>query len=168
MGGAEPIELSDNPYREIYLYGTQVEDDEPLSYLARDPANNHLSVVQPGGNLVDLETGGVGGALQFTSFDVPFSTTIEFELDDGNDFEVVLTGNVESSSIVKSSGAITDGETISLQIKQDGTGGWLFNWPPTIRGLGTQPIGLDPGAVTGVLLKWRGGEWRPIHQPVVL
>jgi hypothetical protein len=110
--------------------------------------------------------GASGGALTMQAFAALFADPLEFDLADGNAQTVVLTANVLSSTIVKSSGAITEGELMVLRIVQDGTGGWLFNWPPTIRDAGTQPVKLSPNAITRAMLQYMEGAWEFVH-PVV-
>jgi hypothetical protein len=59
---------------------------------------------------------------------VPFSPTPVFDASQGTVFEIVLTGNVTSSTLVN----ITPGQSLKFIIKQDATGGHAFVPPANL------------------------------------
>jgi hypothetical protein len=59
---------------------------------------------------------------------VAFSATPVFDASQGTTFEMVLTGNVTSSTLVN----VTPGQRLIFIIKQDGVGGRTFAPPPTL------------------------------------
>jgi hypothetical protein len=56
---------------------------------------------------------------------VAYSATPVFDASQGDTFEIVLTGNVTSSTLIN----VTPGQTIRFIVKQDGTGGHAFPQP---------------------------------------
>ncbi|KAA6459617.1 hypothetical protein DYQ86_15980 [Acidobacteria bacterium AB60] len=68
---------------------------------------------------------------------VPFSSTPVFDASQGTTFEIVLTGNVASSTVVN----ISAGQRLRFVIKQDATGGRVWTPPanvPFAAAYGTQ------------------------------
>lgn len=69
---------------------------------------------------------------------VPFAATPVFNAAQGINFEMTLTGNVTSSTLINT----TPGQRIVFIIHQDGSGGRTFAWPSNVMGAGV----VDPGA----------------------
>lgn len=59
---------------------------------------------------------------------VAFSATPVFDASQGNSFEIVLTGNVTSSTLIN----VTPGQRLKFVIKQDGVGGHTFAAPANL------------------------------------
>jgi hypothetical protein len=59
---------------------------------------------------------------------VPFSGTPVFDASQGSKFEIVLTGNVTSSTLIN----ITPGQSLKFIVKQDATGGHAFVPPANL------------------------------------
>lgn len=98
---------------------------------------------------------------------VTYSATPVFELSDGLDQYITLTGNVDSSTIVMNGGStIDEGTQLWLHIIQDSTGGRLFNFPVTVRNPANHFIGTDANTLTSMLLEYRNSGWDFITPPV--
>lgn len=76
---------------------------------------------------------------------VPFAAAMPFDASQGRNFETLLTGNNTSATLIN----LTPGSRISLQFKQDGTGGRVFTPPAS---LASMPLpNLDPNTTTNYL-----------------
>jgi hypothetical protein len=75
--------------------------------------------------------------------EVPFGSTVVFDVSTAFIQELTLTGDVTSSSII---GELTGYSIIIIRIIQDAVGGHAFVWPPTIHTHGD--ISLDPNAIS--------------------
>lgn len=70
---------------------------------------------------------------------IPYSPNLQFNCAESNGFQVTLTGNVTSLSIVNASfGQVP----INIVFTQGGGGGFTVAWPSNVKGAGT----IDPGA----------------------
>lgn len=74
---------------------------------------------------------------------IPFTATPVFDIaSEGSGFEMTLTGNVTSSSIIN----LNPGIIVVFEFRQDATGGRTFTWP--INVLGGADIGAGPNERT--------------------
>jgi hypothetical protein len=64
---------------------------------------------------------------------VSFSATPAFDLSAGNTITITLTGNVTASTITNH----VSGERVNFLVCQNGTGGYTFAWPTTVKGAPT-------------------------------
>ena len=85
---------------------------------------------------------------------VTFSATPTFSAGTYNYFTLTQTANVTSSTI---SGA-TIGQIISLNICQNGTGGYTFTWPTNL--LTPPAVSIAPNACTAVAAVYDGVNWK--------
>ena len=98
---------------------------------------------------------------------VGYSTTPVFDLANGEIQRLTLTGDVASSTIVLNGGtSIQDGTQFYLRIIQDGTGGWLFQWPTNVRNPGIMAVSLDPYMMTSFALEYRNSGWDLVQAAV--
>jgi len=98
---------------------------------------------------------------------VTYSATPVFELANGLDQYITLTGDVTSSTIVMNGGStIDDGTQVWLHIIQDATGGRIFNFPTTVRNPANHFIGSDANTITSMLLEYRNSGFDFITPPV--
>lgn len=79
------------------------------------------------------------GSGKFLYFSVPFTATPVFASSQNAGFNMVLTGNVTSSTV--NIGSATAGLIYKFTICEDGVGGRLFNWPASFNN--------SPGVKTG-------------------
>jgi hypothetical protein len=80
-----------------------------------------------------------GGTGQATLISViPYSATPTFDASIADVFEMTLTGNVTSSSLINQAA----GQTLTFIIHQDATGNRTFAWPSSVPGSGP----IDPGS----------------------
>lgn len=70
-------------------------------------------------------------------------------------FKITLTGTVTSSSVINA----TNGQQITFEITQDGTGGHPFAWPPDFKD--PSPIAPDATLVSIQTFVRDGSFWRP-------
>lgn len=69
---------------------------------------------------------------------VPYSPNLQFDCSKANGFQVTLTGNVSSLSIINA----TMGQLpINIVFTQSGAGSYTVPWPSNLKGAGT----IDPG-----------------------
>lgn len=78
---------------------------------------------------------------------VAYATTVAFNANTSNGFQINLTGPVTSSTIT----GISPGQLIAFYLAQDAAGGRTFSWPAGI--VGTLPIDLTPNAVSLMLFR---------------
>ena len=69
-------------------------------------------------------------------------------------FKITLTGNVTSSSVTNA----TNGQEITVEVIQDGTGSHTFAWPADFRG--ASPIAPDANLVSVQTFRRDGTVWR--------
>lgn len=81
---------------------------------------------------------------------VPFSATPVFECAKASTFEITLTGNVTSSTLLD----ITEGQRVTFIIKQDATGGRTFAWPTNM--IGAPAVNPGGNAVTAQTFYYDG------------
>jgi hypothetical protein len=93
---------------------------------------------------------------------VPFNSAPTFDASTYSSFSMTLTGNVTSGAggIVFGDG----GQIISLNICENGTGGYTFVWPNNLSG--APPIDIAPNACTGVIAGYSSGSatWYVVSQ----
>lgn len=88
---------------------------------------------------------------------VPYGVSVSFDASKAKGFQLLLTGNVASSSLVNT----YTGEEITFLIQQDGTGGRTFAWPANVLNPGT----VDAGANNTSMQKFKAdlnGFLRPV------
>lgn len=88
-----------------------------------------------------------------------FAASLSIDLVDGDWQVVTLTANVTDSTITVSSGSLFAGAELILELRQDATGGWLFNWPTNVRNAGTYPISTTASERTLTKMKYDGTDW---------
>ena len=64
---------------------------------------------------------------------VPYATSVTFNAGTSAQFDLTLTGDVASSSLINA----TDGQLLAFIISQDGSGGHSFAWPTNVVSPGT-------------------------------
>jgi hypothetical protein len=130
------------------------------SMLAAALANfisNELNIdVVDDGNLATLITNLTNAVMQAarnasnTIVSVPFSATPIFDASQGSIFEIVLTGNVTSSTLIN----VAPGQRLSFIIHQDATGGRTFVAPANLP-LPGLPISVQPNSRAAIPFQFR-------------
>lgn len=123
---------------------------------ANQPANTVLAGPTSGG-VGPIAARFLVGADVFENDVVDFSATPVFDASFAAHplFQMTLTGNVTSSSVVNG----VAGQHITFCITQDGTGGRTFAWPSNFRG--ASMIAPDANSVSAQEFFYTGSVWRP-------
>ena len=96
-----------------------------------------------------------------------FSATPDFDLVAGAFQRLTLTADVASSTISQSAGTLAAGTILVLEIIQDGTGGWIFNWPTNVLGAAAYPISTTALDRTLATLFYNGSNWMFLCSPTI-
>lgn len=92
-------------------------------------------ITVPALNVTELTVGSIVGlTIPFGMVVVPYSATPVFNASLGQEFKIVLTGNVVSSTVINTT---TGPAILAFRIVQDPTGGRVFTWPASVRNAGT-------------------------------
>ena len=103
-----------------------------------------------------------------TAYTLTFAASLTIDLINGDYQTTTLTANVTDSTIANTSGtALAKGDILILELIQDGTGGWLFNWPTNVLGAATYPISTTAGDRTLVTLIYNGSNWMFLCAPTI-
>lgn len=94
-------------------------------------------ITNPSG-LQSIATFALRTRLALPGNNVAFSANPVFDATQGTRFDLTLTGNVASSTLINT----VDGEIVVFDLKQDATGGRTFTWPANVSGA----FGIDPTA----------------------
>jgi len=91
---------------------------------------------------------------------VAYSSSPTFDLANGLSQYITLTGNVFSSQFVINGGlSIPEGTRFFLHVTQDGTGGWEFNLPSTVRNRNAQLVGTTANTRTTLGFEYYNSGW---------
>lgn len=95
-----------------------------------------------------------------TPVTVAYATAPDFDLSNGRSQYITLTGPVNTSRFLLNGGlAIPEGMQFWLHVDQDGTGGWQFNFPTTVRNPAMQFVSLTPSTRTTFCLEYHNNGW---------
>lgn len=84
-----------------------------------------------------------------------FSATPEFDAANCALFEMTLTGNVTSSTIING----RENQRITLKLKQDAVGGWTFAWPSNVTLQSNTVVDPTANATSMISLIYNGTTW---------
>lgn len=87
---------------------------------------NNLNATKANLNGGNLFTGGQ----TIQQVDVPYSASPTLDASIGNNFRIVLSGNVTHSMLIKASA----GQVLVLEVCQNTSGGWSFSFPSNVKG----------------------------------
>lgn len=106
--------------------------------------------------------------VSFSPYAVTFSATPVFELINGNDQRITLTGDMTSSTITRigSTTAIDQGTQIFLRFIQDGTGGRIVKMPTNVRQASGISFPTDANTMLTFYLEFRSNGWDMVSAPV--
>ena len=102
-----------------------------------------------------------------TPYSLTFAASLTIDPVNGDFQTVTLTANVTDSAITFSAGSAFSGELLFLQIIQNATGGWTFNWPTNVLSSGSYPISTTANDRTLVTLIYNGSNWMFLCAPTV-
>ena len=93
------------------------------------------------------------------------SGAITFNYYDGSTLAATLTGSI---TVTLTDGVIA-GDTLTLILTQDGTGGWTATWPSNFKKVGgTLALSAAAGAVDVIEMSWDGTNWREVSRSMGL
>ena len=135
--------------------------------VAEDLNTGHgtVTVTNPAGGTLTGNKVNLGRLL--TKATVTFAASLTLDPAAGGFLTVTLTANVTDSNITFSAGSVFAGSLLLLEIVQDSTGGWLFNWPTNVLGASTYPISTTASDRTLVTLIYNGSNWMFLCPPTI-
>ena len=89
------------------------------------------------------------------------SGAVVFSRQNGDKITATLTGTVSANLPA----AITPGDTLTLELKQDSTGARTITWPANFKKAGgTLTLSTQPGALDLIHMTWDGTNWNEISR----